>query len=132
MKGPNKYNIKVFFRSYLVYRDLLVDSLASLICLGFAILAVEDFELLDFESRLSVRNIFYQLIEGVLKSLIRLILLLELSDKAQITESWLFQQVRLMLSSVGLCSSLDSLSRGFCIHFSVIHLTSEDLRDNYV
>lgn len=132
MKGPNKYNIKVFFRSYLVYRDLLVDSLASLICLGFAILAVEDFELLDFESRLSVRNIFYQLIEGVLKSLIRLILLLELSDKAQITESWLFQQVRLMLSSVGLCSSLDSLSRGFCVHFSVVHLTSEDLRDNYV
>lgn len=106
MKGPHKYNIKVFFRSYLVYRYLLVDSLASLICLGFAILAVEDFELLDFESRLSVRNIFYQLIEGVLKSLIRLILLLELSDKAQITESWLFQQVRLMLSSVGLCSSL--------------------------
>ena len=74
MKGPHKYNIKVFFRSYLVYRYLLVDSLASLICLGFAILAVEDFELLDFESRLSVRNIFYQLIEGVLKSLIRLIL----------------------------------------------------------
>lgn len=106
MKGPHKYNIKVFFRSYLVYRYLLVDSLASLICLGFAILAVEDFELLDFESHLSVRNIFYQLIEGVLKSLIRLILLLELSDKAQITESWLFQQVRLMLSSVGLCSSL--------------------------
>ena len=87
MKGPHKYNIKVFFRSYLVYRYLLVDSLASLICLGFAILAVEDFELLDFESRLSVRNIFYQLIEGVLKSLIRLILLLELSDKAQITEN---------------------------------------------
>lgn len=113
MKGPNKYNIKVFFRSYLVYRDLLVDSLASLICLGFAILAVEDFELLDFESRsVCSRNIFYQLIEGVLKSLIRLILLLELSDKAQITESWLFQQVRLMLSSVGLCSSLDSFIKG--------------------
>lgn len=73
IKEPNKCN-KFSLRSYLVHRDLPVDGLGSLICQGFALLALEDFERLDFEPLLSVLNSSsYQFIEGILKSLIRLL-----------------------------------------------------------